>query len=93
MVQVNEAETIFVGSKPLINYVSGIVMQFNTSPEVIIKSRGKFTAKAIDVVELAKKKFKEELTPKSIEIGSEQFQTKEGKKVNVSTLKIVLKKV
>ena len=95
MEQTNEVNSIFIGSKPLMNYVSGIIMQFNSNNlnEVLIKSRGKFTSKAIDIVELAKRKFpKDILTIKGIKIGSEEFTTAEGKKITVSILEITLKK-
>jgi len=89
-----ETSEIFVGSKPLMNYVTGIIMQFNSNNEtVLVRSRGKFTAKAIDIVELTKRKFlKEGITISNIKIGSEEFTTKEGKKVTVSTLEITLTK-
>lgn len=93
MEQNKETTGIFVGSKPLMNYVTGIIMQFNSgdTKEVTIKSRGKFTSKAIDIVELTKRKFvKEGIKTKEIEIGSEEFTTPEGKKITVSTLEITI---
>jgi DNA-binding protein Alba len=95
MEQTNEKNGIYVGSKPLMNYVTGIIMQFNSNniKEVTIKSRGKFTSKAIDIAELTKRKFaKEGLKEKEIKIGSEEFTTKEGKKIKVSTLEITIKR-
>jgi archaea-specific DNA-binding protein len=93
MEQNKETNTIFVGSKPLMNYVTGIIMQFNASDtkEVVVKSRGKFTSKAIDITELAKRKFsKEGIKTKDLQIGSEEFTTPEKKKIIVSTLEITL---
>jgi DNA-binding protein Alba len=95
MEQNKEKNEIFVGSKPLMNYVTGIIMQFNNGDqnEVTIKSRGKFTSKAIDIAELTKRKFsKEGIKTKRLEIDSEEFTTPEGKKVTVSTLEITLEK-
>ena len=50
---------IFIGNKPFMNYVTGVVMQFTTknAHEVIIKARGKFISRAVDVSELSTKKF------------------------------------
>jgi DNA-binding protein len=85
--------TVFVGNKPFMNYVTGVAMQFNKgSKEVIIKSRGKFISKAVDVAEVARRKF---LSNKNISvtktiIGSEEFENKEGRLVNVSFIEIVL---
>lgn len=87
---------VFIGSKPFMNYVTGVVMQFTTknADEVTIKSRGKFISKAVDVAEVARKKSLKDLniTVKDMKINSEEYETKEGKKIGVSTLDIVLKK-
>jgi DNA-binding protein len=86
---------VFIGGKPFINYVTGVVMQFTTNhaPEVTIKSRGKFIGKAVDVAEIARRKFlaDKEIEVKDVKIGSEEFENKEGKTISVSTLEIVLK--
>ena len=87
--------SIFVGAKPFMNYVTGVVMQFTTknATEVIVKARGKFISRAVDVAEGACKRFLEgQITPADIAIDSEEFQNKEGKDVRVSTIEITLKK-
>lgn len=86
---------IFVGGKPFMNYVTGVVMQFTTkeADEVIIKARGKFISRAVDVAEVAAKRFLENtVAVKDIEIGSEEFENKEGKQIRVSTIEITLAK-
>ncbi|MFH1333022.1 MAG: DNA-binding protein Alba [archaeon] len=88
--------TIFIGGKPFMNYVTGVVMQFTTqnASEVIVKARGKFISKAVDVSEVANKRFLEgQLEIKDIKINSEEFQNKEGKQVRVSTIEVYLKKI
>jgi DNA-binding protein len=91
-----EDNIVFIGGKPFMNYVTGVVMQFTTNQadEVVIKARGKFISKAVDVAEVARKRFlkEHEISVKKIEIDSEEFENKEGKKVNVSTLEITLSK-
>ncbi len=88
--------SIFIGGKPFMNYVNGVIVQFNMDnvSEVTIKSRGKFISKAVDVAEVTRKKFliDKNLTIKNVLIGSKEFENKEGKIVNVSTLEIVLSK-
>jgi DNA-binding protein len=77
------------------NYVTGVVMQFTTknAPEVSVKARGKFISRAVDVSEVAVKRFLEnQIAVKEIKIDSEEFTNKEGKRVRVSTIDIVLKK-
>jgi archaea-specific DNA-binding protein len=91
-----EDNTIFVGIKPFMNYVTGVVMQFQNKGqnEVIVSARGKFISKAVDVVEVARRTFlkEENIQIKNIEILSEPFENKEGKRIFVSAIKISLTK-
>ena len=91
--QINEADNIiYIGSKPLVNYIRGIMMQFNkkNASKVIIKSRGKFISKAVDVAEVAKRALeKNGIKMKDIKISSELFE-KNGKTINISAMEIVL---
>ena len=87
--------SIFIGGKPFMNYVTGVVMQFTTkgADEVLVKARGKFISRAVDIAEVATKRFLEgQSEVKDIKIDSEEFQNKEGKQVRVSTIEIVLLK-
>jgi len=87
--------TIFVGEKSFMNYVTAVVMQFTTlgAPAVVIKARGKFISKAVDISEVAVKRFLDnKITTDKILIDSEQFENKEGRQVRVSTIEIYLKK-
>jgi archaea-specific DNA-binding protein len=85
---------IFVGIKPFMNYVTGVVMQFQNKGqnEVIISARGKFISKAVDVVEVARRTFlkDEDIQITNIGISSEQFENKEGKRIFVSAIEISL---
>jgi len=88
---------IYVGIKPFMNYVTAVVTQFQTikQDEVFVVARGKFTAKAIDVVEVARRTFlkEENIKVADIKIGSNDFM-KDGqeKKIYVSTIEIRLVK-
>jgi len=91
----SEENSIFIGGKPFMNYVTGVVMQFgNGAAEVTVKARGKFISKGVDVAEVARRKFlaEQKVSVKDVSIGSEEFENKEGKIVNVSILEVVLKK-
>lgn len=91
----SEDNSIFIGGKPFMNYVTGVVMQFTTknAKEVVVKARGKFISRAVDVVEVATKRFlMEQVDLKGISIDSEEFQNNEGKQVRVSTIEITLLK-
>jgi len=86
--------SMFVGNKPFMNYVTGVVMQFTTKDanEVVVKARGKFISRAVDIVEVATKRFLENIEVKGIKIDSEEFKNKEGKEVRVSTIEVTLGK-
>lgn len=91
----NNDNSIFVGTKPFMNYVTGVVMQFTTKSanEVIIKARGKFISRAVDIAEVAAKRFLEgQVALKDIKIDSEEFTNKEGRNVRVSSIEITLVK-
>lgn len=91
----NEDNSIFVGEKPFMNYVTGVVIQFTTqgATEVIVKARGKFISRAVDVVEVVRNRFLQgQIRIKGIAIASEEFKNKEGKDVRVSTIDITLEK-
>jgi len=90
-----EDNTIFIGEKPFMNYVTAIVMQFTTknAADITIKARGKFISRAVDVSEVASKRFlTDQVELGNIKIDSEEFTNKEGKQVRVSTIEITLKK-
>ena len=85
---------IYIGGKPFMNYITAVVMQFTTkgAEEVVIKARGKFISKAVDVAEVCRKRFLKDrnIDIKDIKVDSEEFENQEGRKVNVSTIDIVL---
>ncbi len=87
---------VFVGAKPFMNYVTGVVMQFDqhSASEVTVKARGKFISRAVDVAEVATKRFlQNKVKVDDIQIASEGFTNPEGKQVRVSTITIKLKKI
>ena len=95
--QKSETNEIFVGNKPFMKYVIATIMQLKEKDNdvAIIKARGKFISRAVDVAEVVKKKFKEtnkaELS-NSIKIGTEEFLNEENKKINISIIEITLEK-
>ena len=85
--------SIYIGNKPFMNYVTGVVMQFTTkgANEVIVKARGKFISRAVDVSEVSLKRFlKDQIELKEIKIDSEEIKNKEGRDVRVSIIEITL---
>jgi len=92
----SDENVVFIGGKPFMNYVTAVVMQFTTkgAREVNIRARGKFIARAVDVAEICLKRFLKDhnVAIKRIGIDSEEFNNREGKKVSVSLIDIVLTK-
>ena len=79
---------VFIGKKPFLNYTNAVETQLNKSDEVIIKARGMFTSRAIDVEEYCKRKLGLKLT-KTV-IGSELKTDKNNREVHISTIEIVI---
>ncbi len=87
--------SVFIGNKPFMNYVTAVVMQFTTKgeSEVIVKARGKFISRAVDVAEVARNRFLDHAVEvKNIKVDSEEFENKEGRQVRVSNIEITIKK-
>lgn len=88
-----EDNVIFVGNKPIMNYVLAAVTQFNDgAKEVIIKARGRAISRAVDTAEVVKNRFLPDVQVKGIEIGTEELQGDKGENVNVSSIEIFLEK-
>ena len=82
--------TVFVGNKPVMNYVLAVVTQFNNgASEVAIKARGRAISRAVDTAEIALNRFLENVSKKEISTSTEVIDTDSGK-TNVSSIEIVL---
>lgn len=85
--------TIFVGQKPTMSYVLAVITQLSAGvKEVNIKSRGRSISRAVDVAEVVRNKFMNDVKVKNIEIGTEEREIEGGNRINVSTMNIVLAK-
>ena len=70
-------------------------MQFTTqgANEVVIKGRGKFITRCVDVAEVASKRFLQgQIEVIGVKLDSEEFKNKEGRDVRVSSIEITLKR-
>jgi DNA-binding protein len=82
--------TVFVGNKPVMNYVLAVVTQFNNgADEVAIKARGKAISRAVDTAEIALNRFLDNIAKKEILTSTEVIDTDSGK-TNVSSIEIIL---
>lgn len=85
-----EDNIVFIGNKPVMNYVLAIVTQFNNgAKEISIKARGKAISRAVDAVEVSRNRFLPQTKIKDIKIGTEKINAERGES-NVSTIEIVL---
>jgi DNA-binding protein len=88
-----ENNVVFVGKKPAMSYVLACVTQFNDGRgEVILKARGRAISHAVDVAEIVKNKFVLNSEIKNVIIGTEQVESEQGERLNVSSIEIVLAK-
>ena len=87
------SNTVFIGKKPIMAYVTAIVMQANTGGgDISVKARGRAISTAVDVVEVCRRRFFEgKLQINEVLIGTEVISS-EGQSRNVSTIEIKLKK-
>ena len=85
--------TVYVGSKPAMSYVLDVVTQFSEGQEEVhVKARGKAISRAVDVAEMVRRKFVEDADVEDIIIGTDEIDTDEGDKLDVSSIQIDLKK-
>lgn len=84
---------VFIGNKPIMNYVLATLTILNEgSAEVAIKARGKAISRAVDVAEILRNRFMPNLKIRNIKIDTEELESSDGKRVNVSTIEITLAK-
>jgi len=88
-----ENSVIFIGDKPVMNYVLAVMTQFNKEVgNVTLKARGRSISRAVDTAEIARNRFMPDLKIKGITIGTECIPVEEGRTINVSSMEIVLTK-
>jgi archaea-specific DNA-binding protein len=84
---------IFVGKKPAMSYVLACVTQFNDGRnEIILRARGRAISHAVDVAEIVRNKFVTNAEVRKVTIGTEEVQSEQGEKLNVSSVEIILGK-
>ncbi len=83
---------VYIGSKPILVYVTAIMTAFGRNPEkVIVKARGRSISSAVDAVEVTRNRFLSDITSE-VSIGTEEMKGDEGGTRNVSTIEILLRK-
>jgi DNA-binding protein len=86
-------ETIYIGKKPLMAYVTSSLIQLANQPKIFIKARGLTIGRAVDVAQIiARKTENAGYTIGNIKIGSELLKSEDGRDRNVSTIEIEVKR-
>ncbi|KON29924.1 RNA-binding protein [miscellaneous Crenarchaeota group-15 archaeon DG-45] len=89
----SEENVVYIGSKPVMNYCLAVLTSLQSKGSIVaLKARGRAISTAVDVVEVTRNRFMEDLSIEKIEIGTEEMKSMEGQTRNVSTITIVLKK-
>ena len=90
-----ESNSVLIGRKPVMNYVLACITFFHGgAKEVSVKARGKAISRAIDVVEVVRRRFLPDVKVARIGIGTDQISPRErdNEQTNVSTIEIVLER-
>lgn len=88
-----DESVVYVGNKPVMNYVLAVVTQMNNgNSEVTLKARGRAISRAVDVAEIVRNRFILDAELGSIDISTEEVSNEEGSSSNVSAIEIQLKK-
>jgi len=90
-----ENNAVLIGKKPVMNYVLACITFFHGgAKEVSVKARGRAISRAIDVVEVVRRRFLPDVKVTSIGIGTDQISPQEEGNglTNVSTIEIILKR-
>jgi len=86
-------DTIYIGKKPLMAYVTSTLIQLANIPSVTIKARGMSIGRAVDVSQIISRKTENAgYTVGSIKLGSESLESQDGRTRNVSTIEIEVKR-
>jgi DNA-binding protein len=89
----SENNAVLIGKKPVMNYVLACITLFHGgAKEVKVKARGRSISRAIDVVEVVRRRFLPGIKVSQIGIGTDQLAPREegSSPTNVSTIEITL---
>ena len=86
-------DTVFIGKKPLMAYVTSTLIQLANIPSVTIKARGMSIGRAVDVSQIISRKTENAgYSIGNIKLGSEALESQDGRTRNVSTIEIEVKR-
>jgi len=87
-----DRDTIFIGKKPLMTYVTAAIMQLTSNAgSITIKARGMSISTAVSVAQIVCRQM-DVYNIGKVTIGSESLQSQDGRTRNVSTIEIQVAK-
>lgn len=82
---------VLVGKKPTMNYVLATTLPLAEGKKVVLKARGRAISKAVDIVEVVRRRFVQNAVIEKVNIGTEEGRVgADGRPRNVSTIEIVI---
>jgi len=93
--KMSESNAVLIGNKPVMNYVLACITLFHGgAKEVNVKARGRSISRAVDVVEVVRRRFLPDVKVRRVGIGTQQMAPREegGSPTNVSTIEITLER-
>ena len=89
----NEENIVYVGNKAPMSYVIAVITEFEQGAKTVtLKARGRAISRAVDAAEIVRNKFLTDVTIAEIKTDTEEIESEEGGKRNVSSMEINLTK-
>ena len=84
---------VFVGNKPVMNYVLACMTHLNSgSNKIVVKARGHAIPRAVDTVEVLRRSFAKGVALEGINLSTGEVDREQGQKSRVSAIEISLSK-
>ena len=91
--QVANGGVVFVGNKPVMNYVLACMTHLNSgSNKIVVKARGRAIPRAVDTVEVLRRSFAKGVELEGINLSTEEVDREQGRKSKVSAIEISIVK-
>ena len=88
-----ESSVVFVGSKPVMNYVLACMTCLNSgSNKIVVKARGRAIPRAVDTIEVLRRSFAKGVQIEGINLSTEEVAREQGQKSRVSAIEISVSK-
>ena len=88
----DRSNTVFIGWKPVLNYVLACMTLFKRGHEIVVVSaRGRSISRAVDTVEVLRSRFMPNIEVTDIQLGTERLESEDRGPSNVSTIDIYIK--